>query len=161
MPAFERLFPHSALAQRLLHAALAGLDQVVPAGPGFVIDWLRRGAFVEPGHGLADALLERYDRAVAWNETLDPGAIEDHADDFVAQEPMPVNGAAERSNGSLSPRKGLRCNPAHSRSASGSGRWQRKAYRYRIRLPGSALRQNSTGSVDRNKWLRQPCRAAR
>jgi hypothetical protein len=33
-----------------------------------------------------DALRERYGRAVARNETLDLGIIEDHADGFVAQE---------------------------------------------------------------------------
>src|ERR1017187_5099339 len=74
------------VTQRLLRTMFVGLDQVVPAGVGFVIDLLPRRVGVEPGHGLADALRERYGRAVARNETLDLGIIEDHADGFVAQE---------------------------------------------------------------------------
>ena len=74
------------VTQRLLRTMFVGLDQVVPVGVGFVIDLLPRRVGVEPGHGLADALRERYGRAVARNETLDLGIIEDHADGFVAQE---------------------------------------------------------------------------
>src|ERR1035438_9718837 len=61
------------VTQRLLRTMFVGLDQVVPVGVGFVIDLLPRRVGVEPGHGLADALRERYGRAVARNETLDLG----------------------------------------------------------------------------------------
>src|ERR1035438_3368276 len=65
------------VTQRLWRTMFVGLDQVVPVGVGFVIDLLPRRVGVEPCHGLADALRERYGRAGARHERLDLGIIED------------------------------------------------------------------------------------